>query len=32
MDFNGGGGREKRDLGYEVIGGLQDAGGAGARL
>src|SRR5258708_7949851 len=26
------GGREKRGLGYEVMGGLQDAGGAGARL
>ncbi len=26
------GGREKRGLGYEVMGGLQDADGAGARL
>jgi hypothetical protein len=26
------GGREKRGLGYEVMGGRQDADGAGARL
>jgi hypothetical protein len=32
MDFNRGGGREKRGLGYEVMGGLQHADSAGARL